>query len=572
MRRATPTEDEPPPQFDIGSPDDTPRDAPTDVANVVAAVPFTLNPKQLVITRLFAQANARHNLIYGGARSGKTFLLTRATALRTFSKPQARSVIIRRHLQHVKESVWLDTLPKVLRLCWPGYKPIVNNQDLFMIFPDSKVPKEYWSELWCAGLDDKDRTEKILGKEFSTIYFNECSQIGYQSVLLAWTRLAKKVPGLTNKAFYDLNPTLLGHWSARLFKQHIDPLSRERAPIPDPEDYVFAYLNPEDNKENIDPKVLIQLRNLPLAQRKRFYEGEYSAEMAGQLWAWDTLSNIRHAVVTPQQLESYGIRRVVIAVDPSGASGEQDMKADEIGICVVAMDEKKKGYLLEDASGLYAPEQWSAIVSNLYTKWNADLVVGEKNFGGDMVRAVIHAKNRSIAFKAVTASRGKAVRAEPIASYYTQGMVVHCGEFPILEDELSNFTTSGYIGEGSPNHADALVWGFTELFEGNVEIAWVDTMKALAQGLEDNTMALTVKGQIVKIEEPEDVAKVTTSAMIKPAVVAATDACPKCGSTALARIGTMKRCGQCGEQLGRTGVDASINSMGPAQRNQQLNK
>ena len=161
-------------------------------------------------------------------------------------------------------------------------------------------------------------------------------------------------------------------------------------------------------------------------------------------------------------------------------------------------------------------------------------------------------------------------------------MVVHCGEFPILEDELSNFTTSGYIGEGSPNHADALVWGFTELFEGNVEIAWIDTMKLLALGLEENTMALTKKGQVVKIEEPEDaiskvavsneIAKVVTSAMIKPATVAATDECPKCGSKALARIGTMKRCGQCGEQLGRTGVDASINSMGPNQRSQMLNK
>lgn len=802
---------------------------------------FTLRPRQAEIIRKFGIANARHNLIYGGARSGKTFLLTRATAIRTLAVPIARSVIIRRHLQHVKESVWMDTLPKVLRTCWPGLKPIMNNSDMFMIFPNSKVPKEDWSELWIAGLDDKDRTEKILGKEFcvdpdakvltanlkwspaksiivgqeiigfpedleghqklvrstvlannvvrtrrfkitttrgttivstnhrfvqykddrrtknfrcfswvnanalkigdciryacapweednsydsswlagiydgegwigksracciaqnegpvlnrirslllernisvneyrlqnkrypdsnciqlkptnmwdslrilgmtrptrlfqqhikvwedcrgfivngeasgygtgrppdengrhvatvtaiedlgegdvvslttssktliadgflghnSTIFFNECSQIGYSSVLLAWTRLAKLVPGLTNRAFYDLNPTLMGHWTARLFKQHIDPLSKERSPILDPNEYVWDQLNPEDNAANIDPKVLQQLRNLPLAQRKRFYEGEYSAEQAGQLWSWDILQQHRMPPILPEEVERYGIRRIVIAVDPSGASGESDMKADEIGITVQALDERQKGYLLEDASGLYSPERWGSIVNNLYEKWNADLIVGEKNFGGDMVRAVIQAKNKHLPYKAVNASRSKAQRAEPIAAYYEQGMVAHCGEFPILEDELTNFTTSGYIGESSPNHADAVIWGFTELFEGHVGTAWIDTMKTLALGLEDKSMELSSKGLIVKMDDgkpmTQEIEKVSTSAMIKPALPANADECPKCGSKALARIGTMKRCGQCGEQIGRTGVDVSVNAMLPGQRTRML--
>ena len=99
----------------------------------------------------------------------------------------------------------------------------------------------------------------------------------------------------------------------------------------------------------------------------------------------------------------------------------------------------------------------------LYHDHQADRIVGERNFGGDMVRAVIHGADKSVPYKEVTASRGKAVRAEPISAAYERGEVHHVGRFPKLEDEMTNFTTAGYMGSGSPNHADAMVHGATEL-------------------------------------------------------------------------------------------------------------
>jgi phage terminase large subunit-like protein len=91
-------------------------------------------------------------------------------------------------------------------------------------------------------------------------------------------------------------------------------------------------------------------------------------------------------------------------------------------------------------------------------------VVAETNFGGAMVRQVIETARPRTPFRAVTASRGKAVRAEPCSALYEQGKVRHVGMFPELEDELSGFSTAGFTGSRSPNRADALIWGLTALF------------------------------------------------------------------------------------------------------------
>ena len=99
-------------------------------------------------------------------------------------------------------------------------------------------------------------------------------------------------------------------------------------------------------------------------------------------------------------------------------------------------------------------------------RWDADRIVAERNFGGAMVGAVSRAADPKASFKEVTATRGKVVRAEPIAALYEQGKVSHVGHFPDLEDQMCNFTASGYVGEGSPDRADALVWALTELMTG----------------------------------------------------------------------------------------------------------
>jgi phage terminase large subunit-like protein len=99
----------------------------------------------------------------------------------------------------------------------------------------------------------------------------------------------------------------------------------------------------------------------------------------------------------------------------------------------------------------------------MYHRHQADRIIGERNYGGAMVEFVIRTADKRVPYKEVVASRGKSVRAEPIAALYEQGKVSHVGHFADLEDQMCNFTASGYVGEGSPDRADALVWALTEL-------------------------------------------------------------------------------------------------------------
>ncbi|WP_244532360.1 phage terminase large subunit [Methylocapsa palsarum] len=129
------------------------------------------------------------------------------------------------------------------------------------------------SRIWIGGLDDKERVEKILGLEYSTVFLNEASQIPYSSALIAFTRLAQVAPNLAQRAFIDLNPVGKTHWTNILFGDKRDPVSMTR--LNDPKNYQRAFLNPPDNAQNLSSEFLTSLANLPERQRKRFYEGVY---------------------------------------------------------------------------------------------------------------------------------------------------------------------------------------------------------------------------------------------------------------------------------------------------------
>ena len=155
------------------------------------------------------------------------------------------------------------------------------------------------------------------------------------------------------------------------------------------------------------------------------------------------------------------MQRIVVAVDPSGTKG--DDSGDEIGIVVAGLGVDGLGYVLEDGSCQMSPEGWGRRAVELYHRYKADRIVAERNYGGDMVRFTIKSADQKVAFKEVTASRGKAVRAEPISAFYEQGKVRHVGHFPDLEDQMCNMTPSGYVGDNSPDRLDAMVWALTEL-------------------------------------------------------------------------------------------------------------
>jgi phage terminase large subunit-like protein len=157
------------------------------------------------------------------------------------------------------------------------------------------------------------------------------------------------------------------------------------------------------------------------------------------------------------------MQRIVIAVDPSGCAGEDDKRSDEIGIVVVGLGHDGIGRILEDASGWYSPADWAAKVIDLYDRWEADRIVAEQNFGGAMVESTIRTARKHAPIKLLNASRGKVQRAEPVAALYAQGKVRHVGQYPQLERQYCLFSTAGYMGAKSPDHADAAIWGLSEL-------------------------------------------------------------------------------------------------------------
>jgi len=167
----------------------------------------------------------------------------------------------------------MDTARKVHQLCFPNCGAVYNNTDYYIQFPNG-------SEIFFAGLDDKQRTEKILGKEYSTIFFNECSQLELSSINIAKTRLAEK-NSLKKMCIYDQNPSSKRHWAYHIFERGWDPIAEEKV---DKDDYVSILMNPADNIENIDEDYLKMLEKLPEKDRQRFLEGKYTDADDGQVY------------------------------------------------------------------------------------------------------------------------------------------------------------------------------------------------------------------------------------------------------------------------------------------------
>lgn len=383
--------------------------------------------------------------------------------MRALKAPKSRHAVLRFRFNAVKASIVMDTFPKAMELAFPGVKYNLSKSDWFAEF-------ENGAQIWFGGLDDKERAEKILGMEFATIYLNECSQIPQGSRDIAVTRLAqqvnqviqgKEIEPLRPRLLYDCNPPSKAHWSYRLFVEKRDPETKQ--PISRPEDYACFQINPQDNAENVSAGYLDTLRNLSQRLQRRFLKGEFADATPNALFKEEDIDKWR---VLDGTLPDFV--RVVVGVDPSGSGDVDNADNDAIGIVVGALGTDGNAYLLEDCTVKAGPGTWGRVATTAYDRHNADVVVGEINYGGAMVQHTIQTARARTPYKSVTATRGKAVRAEPMSALYEQGKIRHVGEFQDLEDELVAFSTFGYTGENSPNRADAWIWVLTELFGGIV--------------------------------------------------------------------------------------------------------
>nr|WP_210242390.1 terminase family protein [Mesorhizobium sp. B2-5-11] len=220
-----------------------------------------------------------------------------------------------------------------------------------------------------------------------------------------------------------------------------------------------------DNAGNLAPTFLKAIKDKYEGTRlgRQELNAEILDDLPGALWTRDAIDKNR--------LRDFpDLQRVVVAVDPSGTKGQSD-DGDEIGIVVAGRGVDGRAYVLADRTCKLSPDGWGRrSVDAYHGRWSrtpdkvkADRIVAERNFGGAMVEHVIKTIDATVPYKEVTASRGKVARAEPVAALYEQGRVSHVGSMPELEDQMCLIAPEGYVGEGSPDRADALVWALTEL-------------------------------------------------------------------------------------------------------------
>lgn len=402
---------------------------------------FTRTEKQKEATVVLS--TAFFSMLYGGSRSGKTFIIIRSIIIRAL-RIKSRHLVVRFRFNHAKASIWLDTFPKVVELCFPEIKPFIkeNKQDWYWEFPNG-------SQIWLGGTDDKDRVDKILGNEYSTIYCNECSQISsYNTIITLMTRLAEK-NDLNKRFWFDANPPNKKHWTYLLFIENENPL--EKGKKLDPEKYPYLLMNPEDNVEHISDEYMNMLDSFPKRQRERFKLGLFMSDVIGALWT-------DQEIISAGSLEHGEAIRTVVSVDPAVTNNEN---SDETGIIVMSVDANNIGFVEADYTLKGSPNTWATVAVNAFHKHNANWIVAETNQGGDLVESVINSVDRNVKIKQVKASKGKFARAEPVQALYEQGKIAHCKGLELLENEMTEWVPMHT--KESPNRIDALVWAAVSL-------------------------------------------------------------------------------------------------------------
>lgn len=221
--------------------------------------------------------------------------------------------------------------------------------------------------------------------------------------------------------------------------------------------------NTFENQANLAESALQQLRDRYEGTRLGRQElyADILDDVEGALWTYSMIESARC-----QMEEQPDYVRTVVAIDPAVTSGAS---SDETGIVVASLGEDGMFYVRHDATMKASPDTWAQKACSLLQEFEADRIIAEVNNGGDLVERVVRTIDRSVPYTAVRASRGKIIRAEPIAALYEQRKVRHVGQFKELEDQMTSYTPHT---AKSPDRLDALVWALTELSRSSGQAQW----------------------------------------------------------------------------------------------------
>lgn len=251
-----------------------------------------------------------------------------------------------------------------------------------------------------------------------------------------------------------------------------------------------------DNRDNLAQsffsKIITKYEGTRIGRQE--LKAELLEDIPGALWRRSDIDATRVRSAPP-------LLRIVIAIDPAASSQEG---SDETGIVAAGKGIDGFWYILEDKSGIYSPDEWAKVAIDLYHTLKADRIIGEANNGGEMIEAVLRNIDRNVSYKSVHATKGKVIRAEPVAALYEQRRVRHVGAFGMLEDQMCMFS-SDYDrkkAKYSPDRMDALVWAMTELA---VEQAPGDNIVEYLEQQAKKNEALEAEKKKLAVEAPKNV-------------------------------------------------------------------
>ena len=379
----------------------------------------------------------RYFLVTGGRGSGKSWTLS--LFLLNLTYEEGHVILFTRW---TLVSAFISIIPEFINKI-----ELMDKESDFEVTQSEIVNKRTGSKIIFRGIKTSQGTATANLKSIAgvtTFVLDEAEELVDEDIFNR-IDLSVRAVDQPNRVILVMNPSFKSHW---IYKRYVSN------PRKDTKYIHTTYLH---NKQNLSKSFLDQAK-VTKAENLHRYEhlflGKWLDDAEGMLWNRPIIDRSR----MPSAPE---LQRIVVAIDPAVTA---NMESDETGIIVCGRDKAGYGYVLEDLSGKYSPNQWGAIAVKAREKWNADCIVAEKNQGGDMVEAVIRSAGERQRIKLVTATKGKYVRAEPIYSLYEQGKIYHIGQFPLLESQMITFDPEK--GK-SPDRVDALVWGFTELMLGS---------------------------------------------------------------------------------------------------------
>jgi phage terminase large subunit-like protein len=370
-------------------------------------------------------------LALAGRGWGKTE--TGAQWIRERVENGARSIAIVAETQKDLEEVMVSRL---LAIYPPGEAPKVRFKPVRINWPNGAVAYGY----------NGTEPNQLRGPEFDTAWVDELAKYRYARETWDMLQFAMRGTAIEPRQIVTTTPR---------------PIELIKAIVSGKEGRVHVTRGrTEDNRANLAKTFLhdITARYAGTRLGRQELNAEILGDLPGALWTMASLDTYRLK-------EAPKMGKIVVAVDPAVTDTPE---SDQHGIIVVGKAEDQRGIVLEDASMQGSPRDWASRAVSLYRSWGADGIVVEVNQGGDMVAHTIRTVDPNVNIIEVRASRGKHVRAEPIAALYEQGRVAHVGAFPELEGQMTQMTTAGYQGDGSPDRVDALVWAFSELFDAMV--------------------------------------------------------------------------------------------------------